>query len=266
MNTNPSNELGLGPVSKRKPSTAMNLSLFLPGLGQVYCGALRRGLLHLCAITALIAVVVFLLATQSAPPKTIFITFAILTIIPTAYSAWDARRIALACREDYRLKDYNRVSVYAALIFLTLPLLTGLAFSVRENFLHISAMSGNSMSPTFDEGDRIFVRKDIYRDRQPERTDLVAFLNPANRRQTWVKRVIALPGDTLEIKEGVVHLNGAAIKEVGGVRLDKANLPPITIPEHHCYVLGDNRANSKDSRHIGPLPMIALVGKAVFTK
>ena len=174
--------------------------------------------------------------------------------------------MALASREDYRLKDYNRVSVYVGLIFLTMPLLTGLAFSVRENFLHIFAMAGSSMSPTFDEGDRIFVRKDSYRDREPERNDLVAFLNPANRRQTWVKRVIALPGDTLEIKEGIVHLNGAAIQEVSGVQLDKANLPPITIPDHHCYVLGDNRANSRDSRHIGPVPMIALVGKVVFTK
>ena len=264
MNTDSSNELALGPVSKRKPSTAINLSLFLPGLGQVYCGALGRGLLHLCVLTALIAVVIFLLATQSASPKTIFITFAILTIIPTAYSAWDARRLALASREDYRLKDYNRVSVYVALIFLTLPLLIGLALSVRENFLHIFAMTGSSMSPTFDEGERAFVRKDSYRDREPEHNDLVAFLNPGNRRQTWLKRVIALPGDTLEMKEGIVHLNGAAIQEVSGVQPDKTNLPPITIPDHHCYVLGDNRADSRDSRHIGPVPMIALVGKAVF--
>lgn len=263
MNSHPSNELALGSISKRKPSTAINLSLFLPGLGQVYCGALGRGLLHLCALTALLVVALVFLATQSAPPKTILITVAILSVIPTAYSTWDARRMALASRADYRLKDYNRVSVYAALVFLTMPLVTGLAFSVRENFLHIFSMTGSSMSPTFEEGDRIFVRKDSYRDRQPEHNDLVAFLNPANRRQTWVKRVIAMPGDVLEIKTGIIYLNGAAIKEVSGVQLDKTNLSPITIPDHHCYVLGDNRANSKDSRHIGPVPMIALVGKVV---
>ncbi|MEN3942687.1 signal peptidase I [Prosthecobacter sp. SYSU 5D2] len=263
MHTLPSNELALGPVSKRKPSTAINLSLFLPGLGQVYCGALGRGLLHLCALTALLVVALVFLAAQSVPPKNILITVAILSVIPTAYSTWDARRMALASREDYRLKDYNRISVYVALIFLTMPIITGLGFSVRENFLHIFTMTGSSMSPTFDEGDRIFVRKDSYRDRQPEHNDLVAFLNPANRRQTWVKRVIALPGDVLEIKEGIVHLNGMAIKEAVGVHLDKTNLPPITIPDHHCYVLGDNRADSKDSRHIGPVPMIALVGNVL---
>lgn len=266
MNTNLSNELVLGPVSKRKPSTAINLSLFLPGLGQVYCGALGRGLLQLSSLAALLVVAIVFLATQSAPPKTLLITVVVLAVIPTAYSAWDARRMALASREDYRLKDYNRLSVYVALTFLMMSLATGLAFSVRENFLHVFAMAGSSMSPTIHEGDRILVRKDSYRDREPEHNDLVAFLNPANRRQTWVKRVVALPGDTLEIKEGIVHLNGAAIQEVSSVQLDKANLSPITIPDHHCYVLGDNRAKSRDSRHIGPVPMIALVGRVIYTR
>jgi len=265
MDTIPTYELGIGPVSKRKPSTALNLSLFLPGLGQVYCGALGRGLLHLAVLAALLVFAIVLLATQSAPPKTLLITVGILSVIPTAYSAWDARRMALASREDYRRKDYNRLSVYVALTFLMMSVVTGLAFSVRENFLHVFAMAGSSMSPTLNEGDRILVRKDSYRDREPEHNDLVAFLNPANRRQTWVQRVIALPGDRLQIKEGIVHLNGSALKEANGVRLDKTNLPQITIPDHHCFVLGDNRANSRDSRHIGLLPTIALVGKVVYT-
>jgi signal peptidase I len=263
MNTVPSNDFALGPVSKRRPSTAINLSLFLPGLGQVYCGALGRGLFQLSSLAALLVVAIVLLATESAPPKTLLITVITLALIPTAYSAWDARRLALSSREDYRLKDYNRLSVYIALSFLMMSLATGLAFSIRENFLHVFSMAGNSMSPTLDEGAKILVRKDSYRDRQPEHNDLVAFLNPANRRQTWVKRVIALPGDVLEIKSGIVHLNGAAIKEVSGIQIDKTNLPPVTIPDHHCYVLGDNRANSRDSRHIGTVPLIALVGNVV---
>ena len=255
-----------GSVSRRKPSTALNLSLFLAGLGQIYCGDLRRGLLQLSLLAAILVVAIVFLATQSAPPMTILITLIILALIPTIYSAWDARRMALSTREDYRLKDCNRLSVYLALTFLMLSLATGLAFSVRENFLHLFIMAGSSMSPTLNEGDRILVRKDSYRDTEPSRNDLVAFLNPANRRQTWVKRVIGLPGDTLEIKEGIVHINGEALEEVSGVDLDQANSEPITVPEHHCYVLGDNRAKSLDSRHIGPLPLIALVGKVVYVK
>ena len=262
MNT----ETNPGPVSRRKPSTALNLSLFLAGLGQIYCGDLRRGLLQLSLLAAILVVAIVFLATQSAPPMAILITLIILALIPTIYSAWDARRMALSTREDYRLKDCNRLSVYLALTFLMLSLATGLAFSVRENFLHLFIMAGSSMSPTLNEGDRILVRKDSYRDTEPSRNDLVAFLNPANRRQTWVKRVIGLPGDTLEIKEGIVHINGEALEEVSGVDLDQANSEPITVPEHHCYVLGDNRAKSLDSRHIGPLPLIALVGKVVYVK
>jgi len=255
-----------GPLRKRKPSTALNLSLFLAGLGQIYCGDLRRGLLQLSSLAAILVVAIVILATQSAPPMTLLITVIILALIPTIYSAWDARRMALSTREDYRLKDCNRLSVYLSLTFLMMSLAIGLAFSVRENFLHLFIMAGNSMSPTLTEGDKILVRKDSFRDRSPEPNELVAFLNPGNRRQTWVKRVIGLPGDILEIKSGIVHINGEPFKEAHGVDLDQADISPITVPEHHCYVLGDNRAKSRDSRHIGPLPMIALVGKVVYTR
>ena len=266
MKNQTSNEFSFGSVSKRKSSTAMNLSLFLPGLGQVYCGAIRRGLFQLCFFALLASVVIVVLATRSAPAPTILITMALLSVPASTYSAWDARRLALICREDYRLKDYNRASVYIALTLLTLPLAVGLAFSIREHFLHIFVINGSSMSPTFNAGQKIVVRKDSYLDHQPELNDLVAFLNPENRRETWVKRVVALPGDVLEIKGGIVHLNGAAIQEADSVQMDNIDLPAITIPEHHCYVLGDNRAHSKDSRDFGPVPMIALVGRAMTWK
>jgi len=266
MNSHPSTDLDLGLVSKRKPSTAMNLSLFLPGLGQVYCGAIRRGLFQLSLIAALLVFAIVFLAMKTAHPIALLLTVVILSLIPAIYSAWDARRMALACRDDYRLKDYNRLSVYLALTFLMMSLLAGLAFSVRDNFLHVFRIAGNSMSPTLNAGEKVLVRKDTYRDREPTRNDLVAFLNPSNRRQTWVKRVIGLPGDTLEIRNGIVRINGKPLEEAPTVTPDQANLAPITIPDNHCYVLGDNRANSKDSRHIGPVPMIALVGKVTFTK
>jgi hypothetical protein len=159
----------------------MNLSLFLPGLGQVYCGAFRRGILQLCGPRRPPRRRRILpLATQSTPPATLLITVLILSIIPTAYSAWDARRMALSSREDYRLKDYNRVSVYVAISFLVMPQAVPDSPSpFAKTSLHVFGMAGNSMSPTIKEGDRIFVRKDSYRDRQPEHNDLVAFLNPA---------------------------------------------------------------------------------------
>lgn len=266
MNSNPSTICELGHVRERKPSTAMNLSLFLPGLGQVYGGAIRRGLLHASLVVAVLVTAVTLLAIQAAPPLPLLVATGLLLLVPTIYSAWDARRLALSCRDDYRLKDYNHLSVYLAITFLTMSLAVGLAFSIRENFLHVFVMVGDSMKPTFEEGDRILVRKDLYRDHEPARNDLVAFLNPADRRQTWVKRVIGLPGETIEIRDGAVHLDGAVVAEIPGIKNDDSNFGPLVIPEHHCFVLGDHRAKSRDSRHFGPVPMIALVGKAVRAK
>lgn len=266
MNSNSAAELELGPVRKRKPSTAMNLSLFIPRFGQIYCGALRRGLIHLSILSAVIAVTILILATNTISPMPLLLTVVIISIIPTVYSAWDAHRLALACREDYRLKESNKLSVYAALTVLFISLCVGLAFAVRENFLHPFILKGKSMSPTIAEGSRVFVRKDIYRGKDPNRNDLVAFLNPTNRTQTWVKRVVALSGDTLEIKKGEVLVNGKLFPELSTIARDQADLAPITIPEHHCYVLGDNRANSYDSRFIGPVPLIALVGKVVYIR
>lgn len=174
--------------------------------------------------------------------------------------------LARRTRDDYRLKDYNSVFAYVAISFLFMAVAVGFAVSLRENFIQVFKMEGESMSPTLPGGSRIFVRRDAFRDEDPQRNDLVAFRNPVNRRQTWVKRVIGLPGDTIEIKEGVVTINGEPREEIASVQIDKTKLAPFTVPEHHCYVLGDNRAKSRDSRHIGPVPMIALVGKVASAR
>lgn len=259
-------ERGLGAVRRRKPSTAMNLSLFLAGLGQVYCGALRRGVLQMCGVGALVVGAMLALASAPIPPATVcWVGLGILLVI-TGLSAWDARRLALRTREDYRLKEYNTTGVYVALSFLFMLSVVGFAIVLRANFIHMFVMAGDSMAPTLGAGDRILVRKDAYRDRDPERNDLVAFLNPADRRQTWIKRVIGLPGDEIEVRAGQVFLNGEAYEEVPAVEPGGQDLPPTTVPENHCFVLGDNRANSRDSRYIGPVPMIALVGKLAWVR
>jgi len=139
-----------------------------------------------------------------------------------------------------------------------------MAFAVRDHFLQPIEMVTSSMSPTLTEGDRLFVRKDAYRDRDPLRHDLVTFMNPTNRKQTWVKRVLGLPGETFELKNAEVFINGEAVEVAEGFRLDQANFGPVTIREHHCYALGDHREKFRDSRHIGSVPMIALVGKVVL--
>ena len=142
----------------------------------------------------------------------------------------------------------------------------GFGSLLRANFVQVFVVPTASMSPTIPAGSRVVVRKDSFDRQDPEINDLVAFRNPDNRRQTWVKRVVATAGDVLEIRDGVVWVDGKPLDEVGTIAADTANLAKITVPEHHCFVLGDQRGNSKDSRHFGPVPHIALVGKVMFTR
>ena len=256
----------LGAIKERKPALAANLSFVLAGLGQIYCGCVRRGVVHMAIVAALLVTAILLLSLEFAAPLSVCLVLGVLTLGVTCYSAFDARQAARRTRADYRLKDYNCITVYLAVSFLFMAVVGGFALSVRDNFIELFVMAGDSMSPTLGEGEKVLVRKDVYRDRDPERNELVAFRNPSNRRQKWIKRVIGLPGDRVEIKAGAVHINGEPIEEVATVMTDTAMVAPTIVPEDHCYVLGDHRARSRDSRHIGPVPMIALLGKVAFVR
>ena len=255
--------LEIGPVSERKPSIAFNLSSLFTGLGQIYCGHFQRGLLHL-VLSVFILLLIIIWLTFPFAYSILLSIFALVLLIPfTIYSAFDARRLARQCRRDYRLKDYNSVLVYAALSFFVLSHAFAIAFTLRENYLASYRMANNSMGDTFQKTKFVFVRKDAYLDTDPQLNDLIAFKNPDDRRQTWIKRVVALPGDVIAIQNGTVTINGKPLAEAKTVKKDSSNLPPLTVPKNHCYVLADDRASANDSRQIGSIPMSALVGKAI---
>ena len=264
---NKSTSLEIGPTSQRKPYTAMNLSFLMPGLGQLYCGSFKRGILHNSLTTAALLLGIIWLTFRIPYPVTFLIIASFLLFFLSFYSAFDARRLARQCRPDYRLKDYNSLIVYIALAFLTFSLIVGFTFSLRENIFASFRMVGDSMSNTIQKGDLFIVRRDSYRINDPKHNDLIAFRNPNKRSKIWLKRVIALPGDTVAIEAGKVILNGQPLSEDKNISIDSSDFASITIPKNHCFVLGDNRSKSCDSRHIGPIPMNALIGKAItYTK
>ena len=124
-----------------------------------------------------------------------------------------------------------------------------------------------SMLPTLGIGDRVLVNKLAYSLGDVERGDIVVFDKPESLPDTgvdeFIKRVIALPGDTLESRDGVVYVNGERLEEdylPTSVRTD--NLELRVIPEDHVFVMGDNRTNSQDSRVFGPVPLDDIVGEA----
>jgi signal peptidase I len=127
-----------------------------------------------------------------------------------------------------------------------------------------------SMEPTLDVGDRVLVNKLSYKLHDVHRSDVVVFERPPGAStgedgeiKDLIKRVIAIGGDTIEARDGVVYVNDERIEEnylEPGTPTE--NLPRQTIPDHHVFVMGDNRTNSEDSRIFGPIDEDTIVGRA----
>lgn len=135
-------------------------------------------------------------------------------------------------------------------------------------------VEGQSMMPKLHDQDRIFVNKFIYPlrewigDREPiKRGDIVVLLYPDDPSKSYIKRVVGLPGEEVNIENGKLYINGAQIDEpyLDSEYLSSDSMPgPVQVKDHHYFVLGDNRRNSSDSRYWGLVPEKYIYGKAIF--
>ena len=125
-------------------------------------------------------------------------------------------------------------------------------------------VQGTSMSPELKDGERILVNKFLYYFGEIERGDVVVFWYPEDPQLSFIKRVVALPGETVEIRSGAVFVNGRLIDEpyVSGANADLRSFPPHEVRPGHFFVLGDNRKGSNDSRSWGLVPERYVYGKA----
>ena len=128
-------------------------------------------------------------------------------------------------------------------------------------------VKGQSMEPTFEEGDYLIVDEITYKFREPKRGEVVVFKYPANPSQRYIKRIVGLPGETVEIKEGkiiIFNLKGKQILDESAYLSSGISTPgeiKITLGENEFFVLGDNRLASSDSRYWGPLPRENIIGR-----
>ncbi len=141
------------------------------------------------------------------------------------------------------------------------------AFLVRTFLLAHFVVDGSSMYPTLESGDRVFVNKMSYRLHDPNRGDVVVLhqISGASERDL-IKRVIALPGEEVEMRSCTVLVDGRVLEEP---YLDPAassscggDFEPVLVPDDHVFVMGDNRGGSQDSRQLGPIAQDDLVGRA----
>lgn len=127
-------------------------------------------------------------------------------------------------------------------------------------------VEGTSMMPTLDDQERVFINKFVYKLEPIERGDVIVFRYPRDPAKSYIKRVIAVAGDTVSIDDGVVIVNGRRLREpyVPDDYEDVRSYPQTVIPPHSYFVLGDHRNLSNDSRDFGPVDESFIYGKAVF--
>ena len=161
-----------------------------------------------------------------------------------------------------RRKGRGALVEYLVIIAVAFVLVFGF---IRPFVVKSFWIPSESMVPTLEVGDRLFVNRFIYRFTEPHRGDIVVFDSPESDDEL-IKRVVAVPGDRVRVANGVLKLNGEVQEEpyVKPQFPDGSVYGPTRVPEGEVFVMGDNRGNSRDSRFIGPIPIDSIQGEAFF--
>ncbi len=297
------NERTTSHPNRRRAWLAVAFSILMPGVGHVYCGRLVHGLVFGLLYGVAIPVILGLLA-YVGPASTVL--FGLLMVAAAfgivVVAAVDSYRQARKTRTDYEIKAYNRPAVYILLGLMIEGSCVGFALHIRGSLFEAFRLPAASMYPAIAPNDRILVDKRAYRTEDPEVGDVVIFHPPTGDwRMNWIKRVVAVAGDTVEIREGLLYVNGQSLiqrrigpgrvvirqggsnqaidgeiaEETNGSASYRVFLTPaagtslqdfaqITIPAHHCFLLGDNRNQSFDSRQFGPVPLAMIGGRVDY--
>ena len=145
-------------------------------------------------------------------------------------------------------------------MILALVLFTGLQMTIQS-----SVVLGSSMEPNFENGQRLIANKVIYKFDDIKREDVVILHPPNNVNIDYIKRVIGLPGENVEIKNRKVYINDVPLSEPYILDSPRYTMKKLQVPEGHYFVLGDNRNNSNDSHIWGSLPQENIIGKVWFS-
>lgn len=174
----------------------------------------------------------------------------------------------------HRPEEASRSSLWAEGRLLFRDLIFALMFAALVVVFVVQPVKveGTSMLPRLHNGERIFVNKLIYYDEyrwapKIERGDIVVFWFPDDPYKSYIKRVVGLPGDTVEVREGNVLINGSILNETyldPKANLSTRSLAPVYVKPNYYFVMGDNRDNSSDSRAWGLVPKKYIYGKALL--
>ena len=154
-------------------------------------------------------------------------------------------------------------------ILLIVIVAIGLATLFTRFVMQPYEIPSGSMEQTIEVGDRVFSEKVSYMFGDPVQGDIITFEDPADSERVLIKRVIATGGQTVDLRDGVVYVDGGPLDEPytqgkPSNDLNSGITYPYTVPEGHVWVMGDNRTNSQDSRYFGAIKESSVTGKAIF--
>lgn len=141
-----------------------------------------------------------------------------------------------------------------------------IALVIRQFVVQVYVVEGQSMEPTLHTSQRLLVNKALFRLRTPQAGEVVVLQDPGQPRRELIKRVVAVGGETVEVRKGVVYVNDQALSEPYKNTLftNYQDTPKVLVAAGHIFVMGDNRGQSLDSRLIGSIPLSKVDGKAFF--
>ncbi|MBD2742826.1 signal peptidase I [Coleofasciculus sp. FACHB-1120] len=240
--------------SGKDPWLAVFLTRILLGLGHVYGGRIFIGVFLLT-----IAILSFVF------PSTIVGSFiGLLNIIILPFVVYHAYISTRANRELSR----RFIKIFSILV-IVIPLLISVptAFFIREFIAEARYIPSGAMLPTLQINDRLVIDKLSYHFQTPKRKDIVVFsptetLKQQNFNDAFIKRVIGLPEEKVEVKDGKVYINNQPLEENYIAEAPQYKYEPVTVPSGSYFMLGDNRNNSYDSHYWGFVPRENIIGKA----
>ena len=253
-------------IRKRNPFLAAILYLVNAGLGFLYVGKPL-----LAVIFALISIFLIALAAWAGlffSPTSFYAAFAVIFSVYMLGMVWVIVYAVKSKPEP--LKKYQRWYFYVGFFIVAAVLYQPLmGYRDRVFGYDMFRFPSGSMLDTLFIGDFVVANTWAYRNENPKRGDVIVFRFPGDRTIKYLKRIIAIGGDTIEMKDGVTLVNNIAIKEPYlnekyTERTKTNHFPPAVVPKDYYFVLGDNRDHSNDSRYWGFVPASDVLGKIEF--
>jgi signal peptidase I len=241
------------PPQIKKPWLSTLLSYIFPGIGQFYNGQISKGLIFM-------GIEIFLLIANNIYSLTFIFCF-----IFEIYAMNDAFYVSSRTNDSpsslfFQGTRRQIISLLGFLFILALIFSTYNEYLFKNKIVQAYHIPSASMSPTLRKGDHILAAKYNFSREKTRRGDVIVFKYPKDKKTDYVKRVIGLPGEKINILNNEVFINGRRLDEPYIVYHGSEKYGPYTIPERSYFVMGDNRDFSQDSRVWGPVPTDLIEG------